>query len=393
MTSILRRGLALCFLLAVGGVTFTAPAAAQSLLAGQGLGLVAEALDARARGLGGVGLGLPEPGLSMVNPASIAGLQAPALHVTFQPDRYEAEFGGRTSEATTARFPLIHVALPLGSRVAISLGYGAYLDQNWAAERDTTIQFGDQSILVLDRFASRGGVGRVRFGGAYSITERLSVGVGVDLHTGSLRDTVTRIFDSPDVSPTFYTSLWSFSGQSYSAGVRWTPSEAVALGGAITQGGTLRAEPDDATQPEGSYTLPLSASFGASGRVLANTLVAVSGGWTGWSSADGELRSGRARDTWSLGGGIEWEALRLGDRVIPFRVGGRFAALPFSWPAQPGEDNWVDERALTGGLGLRLAGGAALADLAVERGWRGGADVGLEESFWRLGVSLTVLGR
>ena len=45
------------------------------------------------------------------------------------------------------------------------------------------------------------------------------------------------------------------------------------------------------------------------------------------------------------------------------------------------------------GIGLVLGGGATLTDVALERGWRGGDGAGLEESFWRVILSVTVLGR
>ncbi|HEV2129902.1 MAG TPA: hypothetical protein VGR27_02290, partial [Longimicrobiaceae bacterium] len=193
---------------------------------------------------------------------------------------------------------------------------------------------------------------------------------------------------------TVYSSLRSYSGLSYNAGVRWNPSEAFALGASVGQGGTLESRPEDAALPALSYQLPLTASFGGSGRVTPTTLVALSGRWTGWSATDDALSAaGGARDTWSVGGGIEWEAFTAGERVFPFRLGARYATLPFAWQAAAEGDGLLTERALTGGAGIRLAGGAAVADLALERGTRGGDAAGLSESFWRMAVSLTVLGR
>lgn len=369
-------------------------AVGQSLLAGRGLGLVAEPLDARARGLGGVAQGLPEPNLSLINPAGVAGIPAPALHVTYQPDSYSAEVGGTTSEGTTARFPVIHVALPLGRRTVLSLGYGSFLDQSWGVERDTALTIAGESVPVVDRFASRGGVATLRLGGAYALNERLAVGVGLDLHTGAQRDSVVRLFQSGGLAPTVYSSLRSYSGLSYNAGVRWNPSEAFGLGASLGQGGTLESRPEDEAQLAVSYQLPLTASFGGSGRVTPSTLVALSGRWTGWSAASDDLSgAGGARDSWSVGGGIEWEAFTAGERVFPFRLGARYATLPFAWHSGPEGDGLMTERALTGGAGVRLGGGAAVADLAVERGARGGEAGGLSESFWRMAVSLTVLGR
>jgi hypothetical protein len=40
-----------------------------------------------------------------------------------------------------------------------------------------------------------------------------------------------------------------------------------------------------------------------------------------------------------------------------------------------------------------LGGGAASVDLSGERGWRGGDSAGIDESFWRVSLSLSLLGR
>src|SRR5690606_22267139 len=97
--------------------------------------------------------------------------------------------------------------------------------------------------------------------------------------------------------------------------------------------------------------------------------------------------SGGARDAWSVQGGLEWDAIQLRQRPLPVRLGFRQAALPFSWSQPSASTDWASERAVTGGLGLVLAGGATLGDFAVERGWRGGDSAGLDESFWRMTFS------
>jgi hypothetical protein len=366
---------------------------AQSLFAGRGLGFVGEALDARARSLGGAGLGLPEPGLSLINPAEVGQIPVSALHVTVQPNRYTAEFGAEESSAGTVRFPLIHAVLPF-RRWTASIGYAAFLDQNWAVQRDTTIQLGGTATQVTDRFASHGGASRLRLGAAYAVTERFSVGAGVDVYTGSARDTTYRVFAGQPLRPAVETRLVGFSGTGYSAGVRWRPSDPVALSASVTAGGQLNVTPEDEAGERRSYELPVKIAGGVSGRVTPTTLVALSGDWAGWSSVNGGLAAaGGARDTWAVGGGVEWEAIRAGTRVVPLRLGARRAGLPFRWEDAAGDGGWADERLVTLGAGLRMAGGGATIDAAVDRGERGGPDAGISESFWRISLSLTVLGR
>jgi hypothetical protein len=366
------------------------PASAQSLFAGRGLGYVMEPIDGRGRGLGGVGLGLPEPSLSLVNPAGVAGIPAAALHVSVQPDHFTATFGGTEASSSTVRFPIIHAALPF-RRWTATLGYSAYLDRNWAVQRDTVFGVGGTEIGVRDRFASHGGVARLRLGTAYAVVPRVAVGAAVDVFTGSVQDTTYRIFDEPGFSPAVIASSLSFRGLGYAAGARWVPSEAFAVDASVSGGGELEMRREGAAT---FHDLPLQASVGLSGRVTPSTLLAVSGRWSGWSSVDEAMAAqGGARDVWSVAGGFEWDAFRVANQVVPVRLGARHALLPFRWDASPANDGWATERALTGGLGLRLAGGAASIDAGVERGERGGDGAGISESYWRMVFSLTVLGR
>jgi len=380
----------LLLLLAAG--LWPAPADAQSLFAGRGLGYAAEPLDARARGLGGVGLGLPEPSLSLVNPAGVAGLPAAALHVTMQPDQFTSTFGGTEIEGSTVRFPLIHAALPFRRWIA-TIGYASYLDRNWAVERDSTLTVGGSEIGVQDRFASHGGVARLRLGAMYAVAPRAAVGASVDVYSGSVQDTLYRVFDDLTYSPAVNASSLAFRGVGFSAGARWVPDEAFALDAAISAGGDLEVR-TEGTAENVTYSLPVQFVAGASGRVAPSVLVAVSGRWNGWSSVDDAFATqGGARDTWSVGGGMEFDGVRILNQGVPIRLGARQHQLPFRWNVVGADDGWATERALTGGLGLRLAEGAASLDAGLERGERGGDAAGITERFWRMTFSLTVLGR
>jgi long-subunit fatty acid transport protein len=370
-----------------------APLAAQSLLARSGLGLVSEPLDARARGLGGVELGLPETNLSLINPATIAFLPAAALHVTFQPDQFSAALPGADVSGTTSRFPLIHAALPLTERWALSVGYGSLLDQSWAAELQDTISLGETDVAVTDRVASRGGVAHFRVAAARRLGSQLSVGAGADLYTGSVRDTTIRSFESQTLLPATTQLVRSYSGYGFSLGAQYLLGDAGAIAASAAFGGTLDAETRDSIPVRNSYELPLRLALGGSGRVTQGLLIALSGNWQSWSSTeDGLAEAGAARDTWSAAGGVEWNALNMGGTTLPLRLGARYGTLPFQWAAGSGDAEWVREQAFTAGSGFLISGGAARGDLAVERGSRLG-DGTFDESFWRLSLSLTVLGR
>jgi hypothetical protein len=368
-------------------------AGAQSLTAAGGLGLVVEPTDARGRGLGGVALGLPSSSISWTNPAEAVGLPAPGLRVVFQYDQFTSTYGSRSTDGSTARFPLLMGAFPIGDRAAISVGAAGFLDQNYAVESEDTLILGGDSVAIRDRFSSEGGVSQLRLAGGYRVIEGLAVSAGVDMYVGGVDRGFGRLFPG-QAAPACCTGSWSYSGFGGVAGAVWRPSPALTVSAATTVGGTLRAEPDDTVSVERSYQIPMRFSLGASGRVANNLLLALATDWGGWSSLDDELAdAGHARDSWSARGGVEWDGLVLGSRPLPLRLGGRYATLPFGW-SNAGEDGvGTVERALTSGFGLVLAGGAVRTDLAVERGWRGGDQAGIDESFWKFTFSVNALGR
>lgn len=386
----IARALGTAAAAAVLSVLSAGQAPAQSLLSASGLGTPLEPVDARARALGGLSTGLPDPQMSLVNPAAAVGLPAAGLTVTFQADEISSVAGDQAQDYTTARFPVIQVAFPIGTRLVTTLGYAAVLDQNWAVEHADSIFVTGAKLPVLDRFRSSGGVARLRGGVGYRLLPRLDVGAAVDVYTGALRDTVYRVFTGGGIAPSITGTTYEWQGVGLSAGARWRGS-ALSLSAAISGGGSLTAAAQDSGVVSKDYSLPLQLDAGGSARIAQQALVAISARWQGWSAADEDLAaSGGARDATQIAGGFEYEGLRFLSRPVPVRIGGRYAQLPFRYDAA---GDFLDERAATAGIGMVLGGGAASLDLSGERGWRGGDGARLDESFWRVSLSLSLLGR
>lgn len=375
-----------------------APAAqAQSGLSARGLGYPLEGLDARARGLGGLTTGLPEPHLSLINPAAAVGIPAAGLSVTFQGDQVSSQAGVDDQEFTTSRFPAIQAAFPFGQRFVATLGYASVLDQNWSVSRLDSMVLAGEMRDVVDIFQSKGGAARLRGGLGYRLAPRIDVGLALDVYTGALRDSSVRAIEG--LSQASQGTDYTWQGLGFSAGARWR-GNAASVSAVVTGGGELQAEPADSGVVGQGYGLPLTVDVGASARVAQRITGAVSARWAQWSSADEALGGGSAggsagynggaRDALHVAGGIEYEGFRLLGRPLPLRLGGRYAELPFRWSA---DSEFVDERAVTGGLGMLFSGNAAALELGVERGWRGGDTAGLDESFWRVSLSLALLGR
>jgi hypothetical protein len=386
---------------AVAALALTAaPAAqAQSGLSARGLGYPLEGLDARSRGLGGLTTGLPDPHLSLVNPANVVGIPAAGLSVTFQGDNVSSQSAGRDQDFTTSRFPAIQAAFPITGRLVATLGYAAVLDQNWTVSRVDSMRLGGQMRQVTDVFRSEGGAARLRLGGGYRLLPRVDVGAALDVYTGALRDsTLRQISDLPNFA--LQGTDYTWQGLGYSAGARWR-GNAATVSAAVTGGGQLKAEAADSGVAGATYSLPVTFDAGASARITQRTLAALSVRFAGWSSMNEELGSdggsgggagygGGAQDALQVSGGLEYEGIRFLGRPIPLRVGGRYAKLPFRWSS---EAEFPEERAVTGGLGVLFGGGAASLELAGERGWRGSDAALLDESFWRVSFSIALLGR
>ena len=111
-------------LVLIAALASASPAAAQSLFSTGGLGVPLAPLDARARALGGIGVGLPGFNPSLVNPAEVAGTRYRGLVASFQPYATSIELNGESDEIGGTRFPLIRILYPLGSRWVVSGGFG-----------------------------------------------------------------------------------------------------------------------------------------------------------------------------------------------------------------------------------------------------------------------------
>ena len=387
MIRTILRGAAPAALLAA---VVAGPAAGQSLLASRGLGYPLEPIDARSRALGGVTTGLSDPFPSLVNPASAAGLPAPSFIITLQNDHYNATAGAEQSSGSTARFPQLLGVFPISGRVAFQLGYGSYLDQHWQVARADSITLSTGRTAVNDRFISAGGVARFQGGVGYRVTEKISVGASADVFTGAANDSVTRQISG--LEPVTSAVTYTYTGVQVGGGVRFQPLMNLSLSAAVHGGGHIRASSDSTGTERKDYANPLTVDAGASTLLGGHTVIVASGHWSQWSRLNDDLSStGGARDAASVSGGVEYQGFQLFRKVLPLRIGGRYAQLPFRWSGT--DPAFPNERAITAGLGWRFAGRAAAIDVGGERGWRGGSAAGIDEPYWRFSFSLRVLGR
>ncbi len=401
----MRRALLLLVLLAPG---MAAPAGAQSLFATRGLGVPVQAVDGRARALGGVATGLFGFNPSMVNPADLAGVLFRGGVATLQPSSRTEELGGQKGSVGSSRFPLIRVMYPLSRRVVLSAGFGGFLDQSWAVSNTHTELFGTDSVESKDVVSSNGGISQLRVGGAYMLSPSVAIGVAGGVYTGNVAREVTRSFPDSvtfDLHGFHSRTQWAYSAPLASVGLRVDAGNLVRLGVSGTWAGNLHATTDSAASR--TFGLPLQLDGGLSAVLSPRVMAVLGGGWAGWSAAAGDFRQAgagadspnqqtTARDVYHLGGGVEWGGARSSaGRTFPLRLGFNYAQLPFYVAGETPANEWSG----SAGIGYRFAGNEdspyAVGDFSIERGRRTGGPVAtpLKESFWRLTISLALFGR
>lgn len=387
----------------IAGLAAT-PLAAQTLFATRGLGMPLTPLDARARALGGIGTGIVGFDLSLTGPADIAGIGRRGVVAALQPGTASPEIDGQKGDIGASRFPLIRLVYPINPKLVASLGYGTVFEQSWSVAVNGTEPFGDDTVGTRDVFSAVGGVSRLGLGFAYRLTPNLSVGLTGGLYTGNLDRRITRTFADTTLNlglQPFDTRLqWDYSGTWGAAGVRFDVPDIARLSASVTFSGDLKLNGVDEAARDDRSKMPVIVSAGASS-VLSSTLLAAAGvEWAG--GAEGQvLQTADAvslrRNTWRLGGGLEYGGWQGETRTYPIRLGFNWAQLPFYDQDETPASEW----AAAFGFGLNVTGDSAspLAglDMAIERGRRSGLKSltvpdGLSESFWRLTFSLSLFG-
>lgn len=368
---------------------------AQSLFSVGGLGVPVEGLDARARALGSIGLGLPGFSLYQYDPAGSAGVPAPLIQASMQPTWGTVGEGENQQDFRTTRFPHIALAYPVGLYGTAFVSYSGYLDQRWRLFQESVQNLGGEPVTVTDDFESNGGIASFTVGWAQQIGESFGVGISAGLYTGRLRRKLTRTFESEafggDIDPYILDGEWTTTGPLATLGVRWDPWEIIRVAASVEWSGDLKVEPQKGTE-RGAQTvdIPLVYRIGASAS-LTPTLALVGGfsyqDWEGVGTGLGAAARPGSELSW--GSGLEFTGASLFSRELPLRLGYRRSDFPFQF-----EGEEVKESYFAFGLGYVFARSddypTALIDLTMERGRRE-AGVDLEE-FWRATFTLRLSG-
>ncbi len=360
------------------------PAAAQDSVFGiRGLGFPGTPGTARSEAMGG-SYG-PFDGGGVQNPASLAAWNGSAGWAVAAASRRSFDQGTGGIALTSVRFPLFGFATPVGQRLVVGVSVADYLSRNWTVARGDTVSPRDTTLAVNDQTKSQGGVSDVRLAAAWRASDRLTVGLGVHVLTGSAENSVTRTFPfDPAYIPFTQSATTAYTGVGVSAGALVTPLPRLILGASVRINSRLKASSPDTTL---RVQLPLEFNVAAYYAPTARLIFTAMAARAGWGAASSDLVAAGlspSRDTWSASFGAQATALRLARQDVPLRVGYRWRQLPFAIGTAS-----LNENAVTFGLGLAAGGGRAAFDLTGEVGSRrAGA---LTENFTTLLLGVSIL--
>jgi hypothetical protein len=369
--------------LALGAVVACAPAlAAQASLSTQGFGYPTGQLSSRALGSAG-SIAEVDP-LSPINPASLADLPTRTIFFQIEPEFRTVTTSGGTDHTTTARYPVVFGAVPIGNHWVASLSSSTLLDRTSTTTFTSTQPLSaTESVDMTTQFEIDGAMNDVRLGAGWAPVRWLRLGVGAHAIAGHNRVSVTQSFaDTVAFSAFNQTRVLSFSGGAASAGLELV-SKLFTVAASARAGGTVRMSSEDTVLTHGTVPTRFGASLSYTG--LANSYFSIRTSHDSWSSLGSLGEAGlRGVDAWDTSVGADVAGPHVFNRVLFLRTGYRDRTLPFQ-----AAGNTVTEKSVTGGLGTTFANNRILADFAVIRATRS-ASIAASEHAWSLSFGFSV---
>lgn len=343
---------------------------AQGALSTGGLGFPPGQTSARSEGAGG---SLADfDAMSLVSPAAIAGVGAPALFFQYSPEFRRVTVGSNTAKTTTARFPLVSGIMPVGQQWTLGLSSSTFLDRSYETSllRRQNVGAPGDSTDVIEENKVLGAINDVRLALAWARSSTFRFGVGAHVFTGSNRVTISEIFpDSSRFLSTTQSDRISYAGFAASAGLEYHPSTTIGFALSGRKGGDLRAEVADTLIGTGRIPDHYSGSVIYSG--ISGATIGARAAHDSWSSLSSLSSTHiQAFDGWDTSIGAEVTGPRLLQRVIFVRAGARVRTLPFGFNGEK-----VSETSFMWGLGAPLARDRASLDFAFQRASRSSASV------------------
>lgn len=368
--------------LAVSLVALPAAASAQANLSGQGFGFPSGQFSTRAQGTGG-SVGEMDP-FSPINPATLAGFTSRVLFFQLEPEYRSVTTPNGTERTTTARYPVVFGAMPVGHGAVLSLSASSLLDRTSTTSFNSTqtLETGEL-VPMTTTYEINGGITDVRLAAGWAPKSWLRLGVGAHGITGSNLINLTQSFEDTVRFATFTQQrLLGYHGTAASAGFQVVSSTIIASG-SVRVGGRLRLSSEDTLLGTADVPTQFGGSLAYVG--ISNSAIAIRTSHENWSALGGLGTAGlNGVDSWDTSIGGDFAGPRIADRIVFLRTGFRTRNLPFQASGQT-----VHENSFSVGTGTSFAKGRVLGDLALIRAWRS-ADLSASEHAWTLSVGISV---
>lgn len=369
-------------LVAVAVAAYAPALAGQASMSTQGFGYPTGQLSSRALGSAG-SIGEIDP-LSPINPAALADLPTRTLFFQIEPEFRSVTTSAGTDHTTTARYPVVFGAVPIGNRWVASLSSSTLLDRTSTTTFTSTQPLSaTESVGMTTQFEIDGAMNDVRLGAGWAPVRWLRLGVGAHAIAGHNRVSVTQSFaDTVAFSAFNQTRVLSFSGGAASAGFELV-SKLFDFAASARAGGTVRMSSEDTVLTHGNVPTRYGASLSYTG--LANSFFSIRTSHDNWSSLGSLGQPGlRGVDAWDTSVGADVAGPHVFNRVLFLRTGYRNRTLPFQ-----AAGSTVTEKSVTGGLGTTFANNRILTDFAVIRAARS-ANIAASEHAWSLSFGFSV---
>jgi hypothetical protein len=357
-------------------------ARAQSNLSVQGFGYSAGQFSSRAQGTGGA-IAESDP-FSPVNPASIAVFPSRILFFQMEPEFRSVTSARGTERTSTARYPNVFGALPVGSNWVFSLGSSTLLD------RTSTTSFRTRQLVSLidtvpmtTTYQIDGAMNDVRLAVAWAPKPWARVGLGLHGITGRNLISLTQAFDDTVRFSSFAEQIIiGFKGSAVSTGFQLV-SNSLSASGSARWGGSLSTSVGDTVLSRARVPNRFGAALAYTG--IKNSVVSFRSAYTNWSALEGLGTPGLvAVDGWDTSLGADLAGPRISNRIIFIRGGLRTRTLPYEAAGKT-----VTENSISGGLGTTFGNGRVLTDFALIRSMRD-ANIDATERAWTLSFGISV---
>ena len=175
-----------------------------------GLGQLESVGDQNTAGMGGIGVGLRDPGLNnLLNPASVTAREPSAFMLDFGLKQSNVIYAGADADGNLARsaknlFNIDHVvaSFPIYKHSAFRVGVMPFSNTGFAfsfhENKDQILAtLGDVQYLR----AGQGGIHQVFAGAGVTLFDRLSLGADGIFYMGTIKRSTTTLFTATSASP------------------------------------------------------------------------------------------------------------------------------------------------------------------------------------------------